>query len=61
MEYKIDKSILRLREMVARKAMYHDIETGRIVYSVDWQSILYLVDRGLAAMINEEKAKNEDM
>jgi hypothetical protein len=60
MEYEIDKRILKLRDMVAHKAMYHDIETGKVFYSLDWQNILHLVDRGIAAMIEEEKAKNGD-
>lgn len=61
MEYKIDKSVLRLREMVARKAMYHDVEKNTITCSSDWQAILYLVDKGIATLINEEKTKNGDM
>lgn len=61
MEYKIDKSVLRLREMVAHKAMYHDVEKNTIICSSDWQSILYLVDKGIATLINEEKTKNGDM
>jgi hypothetical protein len=46
--------------MVAHKAMYYDVETGKIICSLNWQGILHLVDRGIAAMIEEEKAKNGD-
>jgi hypothetical protein len=60
MEYEIDKRILKLRGMVAHKTMHYDIETGKIICSLDWQGILHLVDRGIAAMIEEEKAKNGD-
>lgn len=60
MEHKIDERILKLRGMVAHKAMYYDVETGKIICSLNWQGILHLVDRGIAAMIEEEKAKNGD-
>lgn len=61
MEYKIDDSVKKIREMVAQKALYFDAERNRIIANSQWQAVLYLVDRGIAAMVAEEKAKNGDL
>lgn len=58
MEYKIDGSVRKIRDMVAQKAQYYDIERNQIIIDSQWQAVLYLVDRGIAAMIEEKKKED---
>ena len=60
MKYEIDESVKRLRRKVEEQAFYYDIEKGTITASSDWQGILYLVDKGIAAMLAEKIAEDKN-